>query len=136
MKTLYILLISISIFSCKKKNETVAADNNTFDASKATLIKKGTFVSNVHKVSGNVSIYLSGSSKVVYLENFSTESGPDLKVYLSTATNNTDVKDLGALKANSGKFYYTIDTANTSKYNYVLIWCKQYSVLFGNSELK
>ncbi len=43
---------------------------------------------------------------------------------------------LGKLKANSGNQNYEIpDGADLSKYNTVLIWCQQFSVLFGSAKL-
>ena len=135
MKKIIIFLSIIALVSCKKKQEKAKPLNEPYDASQATLLTRGNFSSNAHTVSGCVSLYKSGSSKVVYLENFSTEKGPDLKVYLSTSTGISDIKDLGALKSNSGNFYYSLDTANTSKYTYVLIWCREYTVLFGHSQL-
>ncbi len=135
MKKISLLIFFIAAISCKKKDEKTKPLNEPFDASQATLLKRGNFSSNAHTVSGCVSLYQSGNSKVIYLENFSTDKGPDLKVYLSTSTGNTDIKDLGALKSNSGNFYYSLDSANTNKYAYILVWCREYSVLFGNSQL-
>ncbi len=122
--------------SCDKNNGPVDKLNESYNASQATLLKKGSFNSNAHTVKGCASLYVSGNSKVLSFEGFSTEKGPDLKVYLSTSTGTSDFIDLGTLKANSGNFYYTIDSTNTYKYNYVLIWCKSYSVLFGNAKME
>ena len=105
MKKIILLLSIISLISCKKKEEKIQSLNEPFDASQATLLKRGNFSSNTHTVSGCVSVYQSGGSKIVYLENFKTENGPDLKVYLSTSTGNSDIKEVGALKSNSGNFY-------------------------------
>ena len=45
--------------------------------------------------------------------------------------------NLGKLKANNGNQNYNIpDGTDLSKYDSVLIWCKQFSVLFGNAELR
>ncbi len=133
---LFISAIILFTISCDKNNGPVDSLNESYNATQATLLKKGNFNSNAHTVKGSASLYASGNSKVVAFESFSTEKGPDLKVYLSTTTGTSDFIDLGTLKANSGSFYYTIDSTNTYKYNYVLIWCKSYSVLFGNSNLQ
>jgi hypothetical protein len=58
-------------------------------------------------------------------------------MYLSKSTGNTDVVDLGDLKSIDGTFYYSFDpSTNTNDYKYVLIWCKGFSVLFGNGALQ
>ncbi len=131
--TILLLLFSF----CKKKDTKPKPLNELFDASQSTLIKQGSLNSNAHSVSGTIKLYKTGGLKTLSFENFSSESGPDLKVYLSTSTGNNDVKELGALKANAGNFYYQFDSSiKTTTYNYVLVWCKQYSVLFGNTKLQ
>jgi hypothetical protein len=91
----------------------------------------------IHHAQGAVKvIYLEGESDVLRLENLRVTNGPDLYIYLSTDKQASDFVDLGRLKANSGNQNYDIpDGIDLSKYNTVLIWCKQFSVLFGSAEL-
>ena len=64
--------------------------------------------------------------------------GPDLFVYLSetkTPTGNLDSLgdyiDLGSLKGNKGNQNYELSAnIDISSYNSVVIWCKQFGVLF------
>ena len=43
---------------------------------------------------------------------------------------------LGRLKTNNGNQNYNIAIGiNVAKYKYVLIWCKDFSVLFGSAQL-
>jgi len=82
-------------------------------------------------------ISLEDGSNVLRLENFRSTNGPDLYVYLATDEKATDFVSLGRLKANNGNQNYNIpEGTDLSKYDSVLIWCKQFSVLFGNAELK
>lgn len=134
--TTLFLFLSLLIASCKKE-KTAEPISATFDASQATLISQGSFSSNAHPTSGAIKLYKQSGQKILVFENFKTDSGPDLKVYLSKTTNNVDVITLGALKSTSGNFNYQMDSAiNTNTYNYVLIWCEDFSVLFGNSRLQ
>lgn len=129
-----VIFLLVILFACKKDKMEL---NETFDTTGATLISSGTFVSNGHPTSGNVKLYSKNNTNTLVFENLMSESGPDLRVFLSKATDNNDYHELGSLKATSGNFYYTVDTAiNTSEYKYVLIWCEDFSVLFGNTELK
>ena len=91
----------------------------------------------IHDAQGDVyTIPLETGSNVLRLENFQSTNGPDLFVYLSTDENASEFINLGALKANNGNQNYEIpDDADLEKYNKVLIWCKSFSVLFGNAEL-
>lgn len=76
--------------------------------------------------------------KVLRLENFKSTNGPDLYVYLSKdprSISNGNV-ELGRLKGNIGNQNYHIpENASLNEYKYVLIWCKQFSVLFGYADL-
>jgi hypothetical protein len=88
-------------------------------------------------VSGTAAIYDSNGKKILLLDPFSTDNGPDLKVYLSKTENASSYIKLDKLKSTMGKQSYTIpDGTNLSEYNYVHIWCEQFSVDFGHAELK
>ncbi len=69
------------------------------------------------------------------LENFVT-NGPDLYVYLSADAQARDFLDLGRLKGNIGDRNYVVPVgADLSRYKYVLVWCRAFSVLFGSAQL-
>ena len=100
----------------------------------------GTFVGvndGIHDATGDVLlIETDEGSKYLRFENFKATNGPDLYVYLSTDTDASDFINLGRLKGNIGNQNYLIPPgAELSKYSTVLIWCKQFSVLFGSAEL-
>ncbi len=79
---------------------------------------------------------LEGGSQILRLEDFRSTNGPDLYVYLATDRHASEFINLGELKANRGNQNYQIpDDADLEEYNQVLIWCKAFSVLFGNAEL-
>ena len=81
-------------------------------------------------------IPLQDRGSILRLENFRSTNGPNVHVYMSTNKDATDFVDLGRLKANIGNQNYNIPIGiNVSKYKYVLIWCKDFSVLFGSAQL-
>lgn len=81
-------------------------------------------------------IYLEDGSDALRLEDLRVTNGPDLYVYLATDKQASDFVDLGRLKANNGNQNYDIPKGtDLSKYSTVLVWCKQFSVLFGSAEL-
>ena len=90
-----------------------------------------------HHVAGNVKVVsLTDGSKILRLENFKSTNGPNVHVYLSTEKRPTDYVDLGKLKANNGDQNYNIPTGtDVTRHNIVLIWCKDFSVLFGSAVL-
>ncbi len=138
MKNILFLFLALSLFSaCKKEEQQDAMLNEVFDTSQATLLVQGTCVTNAHPTSGTVKVYLKNGSKYLVFSGFKTDAGPDLRVYFSRTTNNTDFIDLGALKSINGNFYYDVgSTINTTNYNHVLIWCEDASVLFGHAQLQ
>lgn len=58
------------------------------------------------------------------------------RVYLATNTQASDYIDLGPLKGNIGNQNYQLPLdIDLLKYNNVLVWCRAFSVLFGNAQL-
>lgn len=137
-KTIIILSAVIFFFtSCKKENNTPAVINDTLPSS-VTIVATGSFVSSAHASSGTARIIKDTANKIyLVLENFKTDGGPDLRVWLSPNNNASPYQEVGLLKATSGKFSYELDaTFNYTANNRVLIWCKQFSVLFGYAVLQ
>jgi len=110
--------------------------------------RKGSFVtvSPVHRGKGTVYLSSYGNnlkqSTVILADDFSVIPGPDLYLYLSTAS---DVRqgigeflDLGLIKGTKGGQSYTINLPlpELAKYKSAVIWCKQFSVLFTFAPLQ
>ncbi len=77
--------------------------------------------------------------RILRLENFKSTNGPDLYVYLSKDSRRISdgYIELATLEGNIGNQNYDIpDDVNLEEYSHVLIWCKQFSVLFGYADLK
>jgi hypothetical protein len=75
---------------------------------------------------------------VVRLEDFEVRNGPDLYVYLSPSTGGSvdDAVELGRLKADTGNQNYDVPAGvDPAGANSVVIWCKQFSVLFATAPL-
>ena len=102
-------------------------------------IVSGNFVGvgdGIHSAEGTAKILSLDDAKLLRLEDFKATNGPDLHVYLATDEKATDYIDLGSLKANIGNQNYQIpEETDLSKYDTALVWCKQFSVLFGHANL-
>lgn len=97
---------------------------------------QGMFVSNVHATSGTVSVVEKDGKRTLVFTNFRTDGGPDLRIYLAENTGLRNFIEVSKLD-NSGNFSVELPAvANPASQRYVLIWCKAFSVLFGNAELK
>jgi Electron transfer DM13 len=72
---------------------------------------------------------------------FETDSGPDLRVYVSTTDPAAggelgDFVDLGGLKGNKGNQQYTLPAdLDLGRYSNVVIWCRAFSVGFTSASL-
>ena len=76
-------------------------------------------------------------SFVVRLQDFAVRNGPDLHVYLSPSADGVGgAIELGRLKADRGNQNYEVpDGADVSRARVVIIWCKQFAVLFARARL-
>ena len=104
----------------------------------------GEFISRSHPTQGQVEVLGDGTGqRFLRFEDFRTDNGPDLNVYLSAAPPDapvgqfTDVYvDLGDLKGNVGSQNYEIPRdLDLDVYSTVVIWCVRFSVIFGAAEL-
>ena len=87
-------------------------------------------------VSGTAKIITSDGKYSLVLDDFRTNNGPDLHVYLSKQAAPKDFIDLGSLKSVSGTQVYSISgTPDFTAYKYALIHCQQYNHLFGSALL-
>ena len=133
VKSIFVIVLLIFIgCSSDSKSDVEIFDEVTTGTS---INLEGQFVSDAHTTTGTVKV--NDDTTVLDFENFMTDNGPKLLVYLSTTVNSTDYVDLGDLKGISGDYTYAIP-ANTdlSKYKYVVIWCVDFLVSFGHAELK
>ena len=81
--------------------------------------------------------------RFVRFENFSTDNGPDLRVYLTASDANgdsgafdDDFVDLGVLKGNIGDQNYEIPPdVDLSVYDTVVVWCVRFSTPFTAADL-
>ena len=138
MKKLISLLIAAAFLtSCKKESNTATALNETLPV-QGTTLATGNFIGSAHATSGTARIVKDASNKIyLVFDNFRTDNGPDLRVWLSPNTGGNPYQELGLLKAVSGNFSYELDAAiNYTTNNRVLIWCRQFSILFGYAVLQ
>ena len=134
--SLVLFLFMIVVVSCKKNNTASHLNSGFAPSTEDSLISKGSFVDQRHPTSGLVKLYRNSSNYVLSFENFKSDNGPDLRTYLSSNLSDNDFIELGELKAVSGNFEYTFDlNTDIDKYKNVLIWCEDFSVLFGSATL-
>lgn len=138
MKSIISAVILLVLFSSCKKEK--ASDETTNDpiSPNATVLLKGNFSgANNYTVNGMVELVNDNNQKKLVFRNFNSSNGPDLRVYLATSTGASTIISLGNLKSTNGQQIYDISgMPDFAQYKFALIWCQQFSVLFGSAELK
>jgi Electron transfer DM13 len=130
-------MLAISFAACTK-DKTPGTINEPNPIPSGTKVSMGAFTSGVHPTSGMVkySTDITTGKRYLVFENFKTDNGPDLRVWLATNTATAGYVEIGLLKAVSGNFFYELPaTTDPAAKPYVLIWCKDFSVLFGHAVL-
>ncbi len=137
MKPWLLLALSSALFACNTSSVTPPTD---------TLVSSGDFYAVAHPGMGKASIVRDSSGNhTVKFENFTSDDGPLLEVYLSAAVNPMDSKsvssakfvNLGALKKISGDQSYAVPASvNVADYKSVVVWCTDFSVNFISAALQ
>lgn len=107
------------------------------------LLASGGFSSLEHTTGGEAElIEVGGEGTVLTLTGFETDPGPDLRLLLSSPDAGTGSAgeqhlDLGALKGNVGDQQYEVPAdADLDRLTKVLVWCRAFSVGFGEARLE
>ena len=107
---------------------------------------EGMFGARSHPGEGVAKVLNDGTEqRFLRFEEFATDNGPDLNVYLTTANADADAGDFGAsgqfvdlgdLKGNVGEQNYEIPAdVDLNEFNTVVIWCVRFGVAFAAADL-
>ena len=104
----------------------------------------GSFGPRSHPAEGTAVVLTDGTQTFLrFDDDFATDNGPDLNVYLHTAGPDASVDDLvgdfidlGDLKGNIGAQNYVVpEDIDLDRYSTVSVWCVRFRVVFGTAEL-
>lgn len=116
------------------------------DEPEIVTLVQGDFVDRSHPASGTAKVLNDGTEqRFLRFEDFETDNGPDLNVYLTVADADADAGafgvdgdyvDLGDLKGNIGPQNYEIPAdVDLDQFDTVVIWCVRFGVAFGAADL-
>jgi hypothetical protein len=133
-KLIFILFIIASLGCAKDEVETLNEDLGTTDI---MVLYVGQFENGSNPTSGKITVIedKSGLRKLQF-EDLKSDSGPDLRLLFAEnkqALNSIEI----VVKPKNGT--YTLDVPQNidfGKHKFALIWCDQFSKLFGSAELK
>ena len=138
-------IIAISLFAtssllvgCKREELTPIGVLTEKPAEMSVQKISGNFTNgDGENASGKASIYKKDNTYQLVFENLMVNNGPNLHVYISQEIAPKNFVDLGDLKSIKGNQVYDIPAnVDASTYKYALVYCKQYSHLFGYAPLK
>ncbi|WAC13437.1 DM13 domain-containing protein [Dyadobacter pollutisoli] len=138
MKTItFVVLLGMVLTNCKREENTPVEPLMETVDSLAVVNAKGSFTGvGGESVSGTARIITADQKYSLVLDQFSTNNGPDLHVYLSKQATPKDFIDLGSLKSTRGTQVYEINgKPDFTEYKYALIHCQQFNHLFGSALL-
>jgi hypothetical protein len=140
MKTILLLAFLVLMIACQPENITPTAPVSGAqpDLDSATVLKQGTFAGQGgHTASGTATVYELNATKYIVLDPYSSQGGPDLKVYLSKDQGATEFIRVGQLMSTMGKQTYQVPgNPDLSQYPFVHIWCEKFSVEFARAPLQ
>ena len=109
------------------------------------VLSRGSFYNLAHLSSGEAAVYqLADGARILRLQNFSVDNGPDLYVYLvpidpvpnASGSDIPGYYSLGKLKGNVGDQNYELPAdLDLSQYKSVVIWCQAFAVPFAAAPL-
>ncbi len=132
-----IVTISAMFMGLEDSVELRASDETVEGANQ----RQGRFMgTNNYEVNGDFVLEeAEGKLRLTFASNFAASSGPGLFIYLSNQPNNiSGGLELGRIQSNRGEQVYETDLQNAglNTFNYVLVWCKPFGVLFGRGEFE
>ncbi|AEE52296.1 DM13 domain-containing protein [Haliscomenobacter hydrossis] len=133
MKSLLLALSLTLAFACTKN---ATSDDDVKPDADDVVLSTGTFINGAHATSGTAKLIKDkDGKKFLLLENFKSDPGPDIYLYLANDLKASDYTEIVKTPANGNLRLAVPGTAKDSQ-KYVLVWCKQFTVLFGSAELK
>jgi hypothetical protein len=137
-----VVLLVLVLVACKKDEELPTQVVNNMATNVSDTIGQGTFTSYEHGLGGRAILYNETTgARTLRLENFNMTPGPDVYLFLSTtssysAANVIEIQKLTTGYSNSNINFPVNSTNYTPAHKYVLVYCIQFSSLFGYAELK
>ena len=108
-------------------------------APEVAVLVQGTFIDRAHPTVGTAKVITDGDRRFLRFENFETDNGPDLDVYLATGAPDGELGEfinLAELKGNVGDQNYELPAdLDLDKYTTVFVWCTRFGVAFGAAAL-
>ena len=131
-----LMTVVIFLIACTKEETPLKADESFTVREADSLIYEANFMSSGKSTSGTVEVYENDGEHTLAFSDFKTGNGPDIRVYLSVNQKGDEFINLGDLRAVEGSFTYEIPAnVDLEKYDHVLIWCDDFSLLFGYADI-
>ena len=116
--------------------EKMQVESKATEKSQVQVVSAPVVGTGGHPASGTVRIIEVDGKSYIRYENFKTINGPDLYIYIAKDLDAKEYINLGTLRATEGNVNYEIpQSVNLAEYHYVMVWCKQFGVLFNYADI-
>ena len=116
--------------------EAKQMESKVIEKSQVQIVSAPVVGTTGHPASGTARVIEVDGKSYIRYENFKTINGPDLYIYLAKDLDAKEYVNLGTLRATEGNVNYEIpQSVNPREYQYVMVWCKQFGVLFNYAEI-
>jgi Electron transfer DM13 len=137
MKKLVLAFFSLIVLTSACSKITTSDMAPVVISSTDKVLSSGSFVNGAHATSGSVKLIESADKKkYLVFDNLKSDAGPDLRIYLAEDNAAKVYTEITNKVVNGNSKLEVPTSANTDKQKIVMVWCKQFSVLFGSADLK
>lgn len=136
-----VFIVTFLHISCNKVEEIAPEDRTQevqIDVTEQILLLSGDFRgSSAHpSTTGKAKIFQdANNNRTLVIEDLKVDNGPDLRIYLAEDAAITNFIEISNTVKNGTNSFAIPASANLEKLKVVSIWCKAFSVSFGNSSL-
>jgi hypothetical protein len=147
MKGIVFCLLVLIFASCADEQDPAPIDTEelvdpieNMEVTGAVLLR-GNFTGYAHALAGKVSVVEEDQKRILRFEDFVMTAGPDVYVFVSKSNVYSTGNTMAIAKLTSGYNKSTVNfelnsAVDLEAYPYVLVYCVQFSSLFGFAELK
>lgn len=148
MKKIFVLIAAIVFASCGSENEAEPKMemsppvDTPIPPAELTVLRMANFTGYAHSLSGKAVVYeRTGGGRIISLENFTMTSGPDVFVLFSRSNvyskaNTVAVSMVRGSYQNATVQYELPESIDLTTHPFVLVYCVQFSQLFGVADVR
>ena len=142
LATASVLALGLTLSACGSSSDTGSSSNTASSTHSSMTPSTGTMMSRTGTFMGDNGKKVAGTVKVtdseITFSGFSSDEGPDLHVYLTNGSAETDIasgKEIDAIKYDQASQSFMLNGVDAASYSTVVIHCDKANAVFGSAHL-